>query len=159
VIRVSSGAQMQEQVTALLAKADVVIMAAAVADFRAEDVGPTKLKKPETPAPVSLGLVPTADILAGIVAARTGETPYIVGFAAETGDESASVIEHGRAKLARKGCDLLVVNDVSEGKAFGTEDNEVVILGSSRELSVSRASKAAIADAIWDAVRAEIPSR
>jgi phosphopantothenoylcysteine decarboxylase/phosphopantothenate--cysteine ligase len=81
-----------------------------------------------------------------------------VGFAAETGDASASVLEHGRAKLARKRCDLLVVNDVSPGKAFGSEDNEVVILGGPGEVTVSRASKAVVADAIWDAVLARIPA-
>ena len=74
-------------------------------------------------------------------------------FAAETGDDTASVLEHARAKLARKGCDLLVVNDVSGGKVFGEEHNEVVILdsdGGSRP--VPRAYKTALAHVIWDAV-------
>ena len=66
---------------------------------------------------------------------------------------------HGRAKLARKGCDLLVVNDVSAGKAFGADDNEIVILGQGGELAVAKASKAAISDAIWDAISAALPSR
>ena len=106
-----------------------------------------------------MSLVPTTDILASIVRQRNGAAPFIVGFAAETGDESSSVIEHGRAKLARKGCDLLVVNDVSDGKAFGTDDNEIVIVGQGRELAVSKTSKAAISDAVWDAVLAAMPSR
>jgi phosphopantothenoylcysteine decarboxylase/phosphopantothenate--cysteine ligase len=157
--RVSSGSQMHQLVIRLLPDCDVLVMAAAVADFRAEDVAGAKIKKGEESTGVSVSLVPTTDILASIVRQRVGAVPFVVGFAAETGDETSSVIEHGRAKLASKGCDLLVVNDVSAGKAFGTEDNEIVIVGQGRELAVSRASKAAISDAIWDAVLAALPPR
>jgi phosphopantothenoylcysteine decarboxylase/phosphopantothenate--cysteine ligase len=157
--RVSSGSQMHQEVMRLMPDCDVVVMAAAVADFRADDVAGVKIKKGETTEGVSVSLVPTTDILASIVRQRNGAAPFIVGFAAETGDESSSVIEHGRAKLARKGCDLLVVNDVSDGKAFGTDDNEIVIVGQGRELAVSKTSKAAISDAVWDAVLAAMPSR
>ncbi len=157
--RVSSGSQMHQEVMRLMPDCDVVVMAAAVADFRADDVAGAKIKKGETTEGVSVSLVPTTDILASIVRQRDGAAPFIVGFAAETGDESSSVIEHGRAKLARKGCDLLVVNDVSDGKAFGTDDNEIVIVGQGRELAVSKTSKAAISDAVWDAVLAAMPSR
>ena len=159
LIRVSSGSEMHAEVTRLLPDVDVVVMAAAIADFRSDEVLGAKLKKAETPENVSLVLVPTTDILATIVQARVGERPFIVGFAAETGDTAATVIDHGRATLARKGCDLLVVNDVSPGKAFGSDDNEIVIMGKGREVAVSRASKAAISDAIWDAVLAGFPSR
>ncbi len=152
LVRVSSGAEMHDAVTRLMSGIDVVVMAAAVADFRAGEVAGAKLKKGDSPDSVSLDLFPTTDILATIVHERSGTTPYIVGFAAETGDGTATVLEHGRAKLARKGCDLLIVNDVSPGKAFGTDDNEVVIMGAGREVTVSRASKAAISDAIWDSV-------
>ena len=158
LIRVSSGEQMHAEVERLMPDVDVVVMAAAVADFRPSEVAGSKVKKAETPAAVSLELVPTTDILASIVSSRAGSSPLIVGFAAETGDASASVLEHGRAKLARKRCDLLVVNDVSPGKAFGSDDNEVVILGGPGEVTVSRASKAVVADAIWDAVLALIPA-
>ena len=157
--RVSSGSQMHQEVMRLMPDCDVVVMAAAVADFRADDVAGVKIKKGETTEGVSVSLIPTTDILASIVRQRDGAAPFIVGFAAETGDESSSVIEHGRAKLARKGCDLLVVNDVSDGKAFGTDDNEIVIVGQGRELAVSKTSKAAISDAVWDAVLAAMPSR
>ena len=157
--RVSSGSQMHQEVMRLMPDCDVVVMAAAVADFRADDVAGVKIKKGETTEGVSVSLVPTTDILASIVRQRNGAAPFIVGFAAETGDESSSVIEHGRAKLARKGCDLLVVNDVSDGKAFGTDYNEIVIVGQGRELAVSKTSKAAISDAVWDAVLAAMPSR
>jgi phosphopantothenoylcysteine decarboxylase/phosphopantothenate--cysteine ligase len=157
--RVSSGEQMHHEVTRLLPDCDVVVMAAAVADFRADDIAGAKIKKGEQAQGVNVSLVPTTDILASIVRERVGADPFIVGFAAETGDESSSVIEHGRAKLARKGCDLLVVNDVSAGKAFGADDNEIVILGQGGELAVAKASKAAISDAIWDAISAALPSR
>lgn len=157
--RVSSGEQMHHEVMRLLPECDVVVMAAAVADFRADDVAGAKIKKGKQAQGVNVTLVPTTDILASIVHERVGAAPFIVGFAAETGDEASSVIEHGRAKLARKGCDLLVVNDVSAGKAFGTDDNEIVILGQGGELAVAKASKAAISDAIWDAILAALPSR
>lgn len=157
--RVSSGEQMHHEVTRLLPDCDVVVMAAAVADFRADAVSGAKIKKGKQAQGVDVSLVPTTDILASIVRERVGTAPFIVGFAAETGDESSSVLEHGRAKLARKGCDLLVVNDVSAGKAFGADDNEIVILGQGGELAVAKASKAAISDAIWDAILAALPSR
>ena len=102
-------------------------MAAAVADFRPAHTAPHKVKKTATaPRPVELAANP--DVLAELVAGRR-PGQVLVGFAAETGDDSGSVLEHGRAKLARKGCDLLVVNAVGEGKAFGQPDNAAVILG------------------------------
>jgi len=158
VVRVSSGSEMHDEVSRLMPEVDVIVMAAAVADFRADAVAGSKLKKGDTPAGISLDLVPTTDILSAIVHARTGASPVIVGFAAETGDSDGSVLDHGRAKFARKGCDLLVVNDVSAGKAFGTDDNEIVIVGAGTEVATARASKAAVSDAIWDAVIAKMSS-
>jgi phosphopantothenoylcysteine decarboxylase/phosphopantothenate--cysteine ligase len=77
----------------------------------------------------------------------------VVGFAAETGDATGSVLELGRAKLARKGCDLLVVNDVSGGAVFGSNDNEAVILGADGGVvEVPHGSKTALAHVIWDEV-------
>jgi phosphopantothenoylcysteine decarboxylase/phosphopantothenate--cysteine ligase len=77
----------------------------------------------------------------------------VVGFAAETGDGSASVLDLGRAKLARKGCDLLVVNDVSGGRVFGSTDNEAVVLSRDGEATVvNRGSKGRLANVIWDHV-------
>ena len=76
-----------------------------------------------------------------------------MGFAAETGDDSGTVLELGRAKLARKGCDLLVVNDVSGGAVFGSADNEAVILGADGgAVEVPHGSKSALAHVIWDEV-------
>ena len=81
----------------------------------------------------------------------------VVGFAAETGDATGDVLEHGRAKLARKGCDLLVVNDVSGGGVFGSAENEAVVLGADGTAAgVPRGSKAALAHVIWDDVVARL---
>ena len=141
--------------------ADVVVMAAAVADFRPRDYQGTKIKKSHDPgdpdAAPTIELVRNPDILAGLVAARGEDaSPVIVGFAAETGDDEASVLEHGRAKLDRKGCDLLVVNEVGESKTFGEDQNTVHILrqGSSHVVDAGPASKQDIAAAVWDAVQA-----
>lgn len=138
---------------------DAVVMAAAVADFRPAAVGEHKLKRESAGAEVVLPLAQNADVLAGLVAARgDARAPVIVGFAAETGSADASVLDLGRAKLARKGCDLLVVNDVSDGRVFGRRDNEAVILGrDGLERPVPLADKATVADAVWDAVVPLLP--
>ena len=79
----------------------------------------------------------------------------VVGFAAETGDETGDPLHHGRAKLARKGCDLLVVNDVGGGAVFGSPDNEAVVLSASGEaVTVPRGSKESLAHVVWDQVAA-----
>ena len=90
---------------------------------------------------------------------RTGLDAQI-GFAAETGDASGTVLEHARAKLARKGCDLLVLNDVGGGKVFGSEENEAVILGTDGDATqVPRGSKSALAQVIWDRVTSLLQER
>jgi len=156
VVRVTSAEQMRVAVLAAAEGADVVVMAAAVADFRPVTTSDHKIKKDDeggVPGPIALER--TTDILAALVARRAAAASrqVIVGFAAETGDLDASVLEHGLAKLARKGCDLLVVNEVGAGLGFETDDNEVVLLGSDgRSSAVPRASKRVIADAVWDAV-------
>jgi len=135
------------------------VMAAAVADFRPAQVSAAKIKKgPDSrdDAP-TIELVRNDDVLAGAVRARAhGELPNmraIVGFAAETGDADASVLEHGRAKLARKGCDLLVVNEVGDGLGFETERNDVVILAADgSEPTTAHGSKSVVAAAVWDRV-------
>lgn len=157
VIRVETGRELAQEVFAATRTADVVIMAAAVADFAPAHASVTKLKKGDQ-EPVVLELVQTADILQGLAHHRdhSGWPKLVVGFAAETGDEHGSVLEHARAKLAKKNCDLLVVNEVGHGVAFGTSDNEVTILskGTDNEIDVPRASKITIANAILDAVLA-----
>ena len=156
VIRVSSTAELQDAMTAAASGADAVVMAAAPADFRPASYRESKIKKAEDGSAAPIELVQNPDVLAGLVAARSaGERPVIVGFAAETGDAEGSVLDHARAKLARKGCDLLVVNDVGGGKVFGELENEAVLLGrDGSQSAVPRSSKEAVADAIWDGVAA-----
>ena len=139
------------------AGADVVVMAAAVADFRPADVAATKLKKGSAGEPSSVPLVRNPDVLVELVAARRPGT-LVVGFAAETGDAEGSVLDHGRAKLARKGADLLVVNDVSGGAVFGRDENAVTVLSAAGAETVLPAGrKDAVAAGIWDAVLAAGP--
>ncbi|GLW94393.1 bifunctional phosphopantothenoylcysteine decarboxylase/phosphopantothenate--cysteine ligase CoaBC [Actinokineospora globicatena] len=156
VVRVGTAAQLRDAVHAAADGADVVVMAAAVADFRPVTTATYKIKKTgRDPDPVAL--TRNADVLAELVDARTsGALPpeqVIVGFAAETGDSGADVLDHARAKLKRKGCDLLVVNAVGEGKAFETEDNAGWLLSSSgAERPIALGSKAQLATEVWDSV-------
>ena len=134
--------------------ADVVVMAAAVADFRPASVAGTKLKKGGASEPSSIELLRNPDVLVELVAARPAGQ-RVVGFAAETGDAEGDVLSHARAKLARKGVDLLVVNDVSAGRVFGREDNEVTVLAADgTATAVPAGRKDAVAAGIWDAVAA-----
>ena len=158
-VHIESALEMRERTLRAAAHADVVIKAAAVADFRPADVADSKLKKDSGSEPTGIRLVRNPDILADLVAARgSGDIParcVLVGFAAETGDSSGSVLEHGRAKLARKGCDLLVVNEVGRDTTFGQDVNGGWILDSSGgEVLVDRASKDVLAGRILDAVAA-----
>ena len=110
-------------------EADVVVMAAAVADFRPVHVAESKVKKDSNALPV-IALESTDDVLSLLVAERR-PGQLIVGFAAETGDANADWLEHGRTKLQRKRCDVLVVNEVGAEKGFESEDNAAVILSRS----------------------------
>jgi phosphopantothenoylcysteine decarboxylase/phosphopantothenate--cysteine ligase len=151
VERVTSARQLESAVLAAAAAADAVVMAAAVADYRPEARSGEKIKKAGA-APEPLRLVENPDILRELAAhRRPGQV--IVGFAAETED----VLAHGRAKLAAKGCDLLVVNRVGRGLAFGTEDNEAVVLAADGSVTtVPRAPKDVLADVVWDLVTARM---
>jgi phosphopantothenoylcysteine decarboxylase/phosphopantothenate--cysteine ligase len=137
---------------------DVVVMAAAVADFRPATVADTKLKKGSAAEPGSVALVRNPDVLTELVAARS-PGQLLVGFAAETGDAEGDVLTHARAKLARKGVDLLVVNDVSAGRVFGRSDNEVTVLGADGSATaVPAGRKDVVAAGIWDAVVGRLPA-
>jgi phosphopantothenoylcysteine decarboxylase/phosphopantothenate--cysteine ligase len=156
-VRVGSAEQMQAAVLDHLDGTDAVVMAAAVADHRPSEVAEHKRKKSPGGEEQTLTLVPTPDILAGL-AADHGEGRVLVGFAAETGDASGDVLTHGRAKLASKGVDLLVVNDVSGGSIFGSPDNEAVVLGRDGSLTpVPLGSKERLAQVVWDLVAARLP--
>ena len=156
-VPVGSADELRAAVLAEAADSDVVVMAAAVADFRPATVAGSKLKKGSAAEPDSVALVRNPDVLAELVTKR-GPGQLVVGFAAETGDDDADVLTHARAKLARKGCDLLVVNDVSGGRVFGRADNAAVVLaadGSATELP--EGSKDAVAAGIWDVVGPRLP--
>jgi phosphopantothenoylcysteine decarboxylase/phosphopantothenate--cysteine ligase len=128
---------------------DVLLMAAAVADYRPAERRDDKIKKDAAGAAPVLQLERTDDVLAGLAAARRPEQ-VLIGFAAETG---AGALDYGRGKLARKQLDAVVVNDVARpGIGFDSADNEVTILSASGERHVPRAAKAEVADAILDAV-------
>jgi phosphopantothenoylcysteine decarboxylase/phosphopantothenate--cysteine ligase len=154
VVPVVSARELRDAVLGAAADADAVVMAAAPADFRPASTSDHKIKKQDDGSTPTVDLIQNPDILVELVTSRGQRPgPVLVGFAAETGDAAASVLEHARAKLERKGCDLLVVNDVSGGAVFGADDNQAVILGrDGSEVPVPRGSKAALAHVIWDRV-------
>ena len=147
VIRVESAAEMGEAMLREAKEAEVVVMAAAVADFRPSVILDSKFKREQ--GALEIVLEPTDDILAGLVQARSTDQ-VIVGFAAET----ENALENGAAKLKRKGCDVLVVNDVSaEGVGFDHDTNAVSILeADGMSTSVALSSKRTVAEAVLDRV-------
>ncbi len=154
IVRVGSAADLRSAVLDAAVTADVVVMAAAVADFRPTSYADKKIKKKADGGVPRIELERTDDILAELAAHRLRAGQVVVGFAAETGDATGSVLEHGRAKLAAKGCDLLVVNEVSVDRGFEAEDNEAVVLGSDGSSTVvPRGPKTALAHVVWDLVR------
>jgi phosphopantothenoylcysteine decarboxylase/phosphopantothenate--cysteine ligase len=151
LVRVGTALEMRDAMHRAAEHADVVVMAAAVADFRPAERAEFKIKKTDhDPDPVALTRNP--DILVELVENRTGQ--IIVGFAAETGDSHSDVLDHARAKLKRKGVDLLVVNAVGEGRAFEVEDNAGWLLSADgTETAVPLGAKSQLAATVWDAVR------
>ncbi len=153
VVTVGTAADLQAAMSDAAAGADVVVMAAAVADYRPADASEEKLSKESAQGPSRiLELVETDDVLAGLVGSRRpGQT--IVGFAAETAPGREALLERGRRKLARKGADLLVLNEVGWARGFEQPDNAVIVLGPGGSVVAEAAgSKRQVADAVWDAV-------
>ncbi|WP_328680223.1 bifunctional phosphopantothenoylcysteine decarboxylase/phosphopantothenate--cysteine ligase CoaBC [Streptomyces sp. NBC_00322] len=149
VVHVGTAVQLREAVLKAAADADAVVMAAAVADFRPAAYAEGKIKKKDGQEPAPVVLVRNPDILAEISTERARLGQVIVGFAAETDD----VLANGREKLRRKGCDLLVVNEVGERKTFGSEENEAVVLAADGgETPVPYGPKESLADTVWDLV-------
>jgi phosphopantothenoylcysteine decarboxylase/phosphopantothenate--cysteine ligase len=147
-VDVQTAAELQDACAAAFARADVLLMAAAVADFRPARSFAGKLKKAEDER-MRVELERTPDILAGLAATRRPDQT-LVGFAAEHGD---GALDHGRDKLARKGVDAVVVNDIARPDiGFESADNEVTIITAAGETHVERASKAEVARAVLDAV-------
>jgi len=159
-VRVVAVGTAEELRTAMLAEApeaDVMVMAAAVADFRPETAAASKLKKGSSHEPSAIPLVRNPDVLVELVTKRT-PGQLVVGFAAETGDDEGDVLTHARAKLARKGCDLLVVNDVSDGQVFGRPENAATVLGADGSVAeLPRGSKDAVAAGIWSSIASQLP--
>src|SRR5246500_4295863 len=155
-VRISSAQQLDDGGAKHAPDSHVLVMAAAVADFRPAQVATAKIKKGAQESP-TIELVRNDDVLAGAVQARVaGQLPNmraIVGFAAETGDANGDVLFHARAKLRRKGCDLLVVHAVGEGKAFEVDHNDGWLLASDgNELALQHGSKTLMASRIVDAI-------
>ncbi|MFI8905049.1 bifunctional phosphopantothenoylcysteine decarboxylase/phosphopantothenate--cysteine ligase CoaBC [Streptomyces albidoflavus] len=149
VVHVTTATELRDAVRQAAGTADAVIMAAAVADFRPAAYATGKIKKQEGKDPEPVALVRNPDILAELAADRARPGQLIVGFAAETDD----VLANGRAKLRRKGCDLLVVNEVGENKTFGAEESEAVVLAADgSETPVPYGRKENLADTVWDLV-------
>ena len=155
VVRAGTAAELGSAVDAEADAADVVVMAAAVADYRVAEVSPLKRAKEAAPVGgITLDLIENDDILAGLVRARrAGQT--VVGFAAETPGEGETLLDRGRRKAARKGADLLAVNEVGWSRGFESADNAVTIIDAAGEVvAARRGSKRDVADALWDAVLA-----
>ncbi|MFJ4944033.1 bifunctional phosphopantothenoylcysteine decarboxylase/phosphopantothenate--cysteine ligase CoaBC [Streptomyces albidoflavus] len=149
VVHVTTAMELRDAVRQAAGTADAVVMAAAVADFRPAAYATGKIKKQEGREPEPVALVRNPDILAELAADRARPGQLIVGFAAETDD----VLANGRAKLRRKGCDLLVVNEVGENKTFGAEESEALVLAADgSETPVPYGRKENLADTVWDLV-------
>ncbi|WP_460354314.1 bifunctional phosphopantothenoylcysteine decarboxylase/phosphopantothenate--cysteine ligase CoaBC [Mycobacterium sp. ZZG] len=164
VMHIGSATQLRDAVSKHAPDANVLVMAAAVADFRPANPVATKIKKgPSEEGDPAIELVRNDDVLAGAVRSRRdGQLPNmaaIVGFAAETGDANGDVLFHARAKLARKGCDLLVVNAVGENRAFEVDHNDGWLLSADgTETALEHGSKTVMASRIVDAIAAVLHS-
>ncbi|MFF2031456.1 bifunctional phosphopantothenoylcysteine decarboxylase/phosphopantothenate synthase [Arthrobacter sp. NPDC058192] len=159
LIQVETALELRKAALHAAADSDVVIMAAAVADFRPADVSDTKIKKRDDVADPVINLVRNPDILRELVEVRdaAARNQLVVGFAAETGDAGGDVLEYARAKLRRKACDLLVVNQVGRDKVFGEDTNSVVILSrAGAEPQEASGSKSDVAAAVIDRISAEL---
>lgn len=159
VVEVETTAQLRDAVRSAAATADVVVMAAAVADFRPAHAPDAKIKKVPGQGPEPIVLVENPDVLAELARDRLRPGQVVVGFAAETGDAHASVLDHGRAKARRKGADLLVVNAVGEGRGFAVDANDVTVVdGAGDVVATASGSKGEVADAVWDVVVPRVAS-
>ena len=151
-ISVVSAAQMQNEVDSHLESADVLVMAAAVSDFRVAVISETKMKRSELGDEISLSLVANPDILklaARRVAAENLKT-ITVGFAAETAGNQAALLRLAETKLASKGCDVIVANDVSHGNVFGQDTNSVILISKAGASDFVEGTKNRVAERIID---------
>jgi phosphopantothenoylcysteine decarboxylase/phosphopantothenate--cysteine ligase len=152
VLPVGTALELREAALAAAPGADVVIMAAAVADYRPAAVADAKIKKEQQGDRLVLELVKNPDVLAEISASRR-EGQIVVGFAAETEPDRDAMLALGRAKIAHKGCDLLVLNRVGWAEGFQSDSNAVVVLDRAGDIvGEASGSKAEVADRVLDAV-------
>lgn len=157
IIPATSADDMRKAMLAEQSTADAVVMAAAVADFRPEVTASTKIKKSDDQEPEPIRLVRNPDILVELVSSRP-HGQVIVGFAAETAAADEELLSLARAKIARKGCDLLVVNDVGGERIFGRDDTSVRVLAAGGQvLSELSGAKSDAADAVLDEVVKLLP--
>lgn len=152
VVRIESTRELLDAVVHHARHKDALIMAAAVADFRPANTVAEKMKKEDDTSTQTLVLEQTEDVLKTSVEQRAAGKPMprvIIGFAAETGDATTTPLEFGRAKLLRKGCEMLVVNEVGVGKVFGQDDNDATIIfaDGSQDVTV-QGSKTVVAEEI-----------
>ena len=150
VTHVGSAAELSDAATAAAPHSDVVIMAAAVADYRPESIAESKIKKDDAGDRLTLELVKNPDILAGLsTSRRPGQ--IVVGFAAETEPDDTALLELGRAKILRKGSDYLVLNRVGWSEGFSTTDNTIVVVNQAGDIVMEASgSKASVAHRILD---------
>jgi phosphopantothenoylcysteine decarboxylase/phosphopantothenate--cysteine ligase len=154
-----TAADLERVLADLAARADVIVMAAAVADFRPRSPAAGKLSRRTAGSEISLALEAVPDLLAGLARARRGVRPYLVGFAAEMAGGDA-LVERAAAKLREKRCDAIVANDVSaRGVGFGADENEVTLLfADGARHAIARAPKRAVADSLWSLLAARLPA-
>jgi phosphopantothenoylcysteine decarboxylase/phosphopantothenate--cysteine ligase len=158
VIRVGSALELAAATEAQAADADVVVMAAAVADFRPAQPSDSKLKK--TAGVPAVELTANPDVLAGLARDRAGDRPLLIGFAAETGDGAGDAIDHARAKFETKGADIMVANVVGEGVAFEVDTNAATVLvRGGDEVAIESVSKRRLAERVWDLAEKHLPPR
>ena len=152
VVEVGTALELEAAMTEHAPVADVVVMAAAVADYRPVSVADGKIRKDESGDELTVRLVRTPDVLAGLVA-RRAVGQVVVGFAAETAADRDELLSLGRAKQRRKGADLLVLNTVGWTTGFGSDDTAVVVIDADGEVvSEAEGTKTAVAETVLDAV-------
>lgn len=155
LIRVGTTAELREATVTAAVDADAVVMAAAPADFRPATYAAGKIKKSDDGVAPTIELVTNPDIAAELGQRKRPEQLLVV-FAAETGDAEAN----GRAKLARKRADLIVINEVGPDLVFGADTNTVTVIGADGSVSrLPEQAKEAVADTVWDLVVARLPGR
>ncbi|WP_405433986.1 bifunctional phosphopantothenoylcysteine decarboxylase/phosphopantothenate--cysteine ligase CoaBC [Micromonospora sp. NBC_00617] len=155
LVRVGTTAELREATLQAAAEADAVVMAAAPADFRPATYAPGKIKKSDDSVAPTIELVTNPDIAAELGQRKRPEQVLVV-FAAETGDAEAN----GRAKLARKRADLIVINEVGPDRVFGADTNTVTVIGADGSVSrLPEQAKEAVADTVWDLVVARLANR